>query len=135
MLQMVTMVYVLISFLGNISREIIVDIINTNEDNIHNQKTLPILLGRKRAKKIALVLSIIIWVLIFSLAITFIENKFILTTIILLGSIPQLYYIYLLINASDIKNYKFLHTVNQFVFLFALVSIPVVAYYFKHVIK
>ncbi|TDQ25548.1 UbiA prenyltransferase family protein [Tenacibaculum caenipelagi] len=134
-LQMVTMLYVLISFLGNISREIIVDIINTNEDNIHNQKTLPILLGRKRAKNIALALSIITWVLIFSIAITFIKNRFIFSTIILLGNIPQLYYIYLLINASDIKNYKFLYTVNQFIFLLALASIPVVGYYFKHVIE
>ncbi|WP_428740368.1 hypothetical protein [Tenacibaculum sp.] len=135
MLEMVTMLYILISFLGNISREIIVDIINTNEDNLQNQKTLPILLGRKRAKNVALILSVTVWFLIFFVAVIFIKNKFILTTIILLGNIPQLYYIYLLMNATDIKNYKFLYTVNQFIFLFALASVPVVAYYFKYVIK
>lgn len=134
-LQLITIGYVIISFLSNIVIEIIIDIINVNQDNLNKQNTLPVLLGRKRAKDIALMLSVIVSLLVFSVAVAFIKNKFIFSTIIVLGTIPELYFIYRLMLASEIKDYKILHKISYLNFFFALLSVPTIAYYIKYVIN
>ncbi|REH48795.1 hypothetical protein C7448_10573 [Tenacibaculum gallaicum] len=134
-LQLITIGYVVISFLSNIVIEIIIDIINVNQDNLNKQNTLPVLLGRKRAKNIALMLSVIGCFFVFSIAIAFIKNKFIFSTIMLLGTIPELYFIYRLMVASETKDYQILHKISYFNFFFALLSVPTIAYYIKYVIN
>ncbi|WP_028891943.1 hypothetical protein [Tenacibaculum sp. 47A_GOM-205m] len=133
-LQLITIAYIIISFFSNIVFEIIIDLINVNEDNQNKQKTLPILLGRKRARDIALLLSIIGCFFIFSIAITFSDSKFIFSTLMLLGVLPDLYFIYHLMKASEVKNYQQLIKISYFNFFLALLSIPLIAYHFKHVI-
>lgn len=134
-LQLITIGYVTISFLSNIVVEIIIDIINLNQDNLNKQNTLPVLLGRKRAKNIALMLSIIGCLFVFSIAIAFIKNKFIFSTIMLLGTIPELYFIYRLMLASEAKDYNALHKISYINFLLALLSVPTIGYYIKYVIN
>ncbi|WP_407704762.1 UbiA prenyltransferase family protein [Tenacibaculum tangerinum] len=134
-LQLITIIYAIISFLSNIVLGIITDIININEDNFNKQNTLPIVLGRKRAKNIALMLSIIVFVFVLSIAIACMENKFILKTIIFLGTLPELYFIYRLMNASELKDYKKLYATGKVLLFLALLSIPIIAYYFKYVIS
>lgn len=134
-LQLITIGYVIISFLSNIVVEIVVDIININQDNLNKQKTLPVLLGRKRAKDIALMLSIIGCFFVFSIAIVFIKNKFIFSTIMFLGTVPELFFIYRLMLATETKDYNFLHKVSHINFILALLSVPTIGYYIKYVIN
>ncbi|CAM1365991.1 conserved membrane hypothetical protein [Tenacibaculum litoreum] len=134
-LQLITIGYVIISFLSNIVMEIIIDIINVNQDNLNKQNTLPVLLGRKRAKDIALMLSIIGCLFVFAIAVAFIKNKFIFSTIMLLGTIPELHFIYRLMLASEAKDYQNLRKISYVNFFLALLSVPTIAYYIKYVIN
>lgn len=134
-LQLITIAYIIMSFLSNIVFEMILDLINVNEDNLNKQKTLPILLGRKRAKDIALLLSIIGCFFIFSIALAFSDNTFVFATLMLLGVLPDLYFIYYLMKASETKHYKYLIKISYFNFILALISIPTIAYYLKYVIN
>nr|WP_047788810.1 UbiA family prenyltransferase [Tenacibaculum mesophilum] len=134
-LQLITIGYVIISFLSNMVIEIIIDIINVNHDNINKQNTLPVLLGRKRAKDIALMLSFIACLFVFSVAVAFLKNKFIFSTIILLGILPELYFIYKLMLASESKDYNNLLKISYISFFLALLSVPTISYYIKYVIS
>ncbi|CAM1340666.1 UbiA prenyltransferase family protein [Tenacibaculum aestuarii] len=133
-LQLITIAYIIISFFSNIAIEIIFDLINVNEDNQNKQNTLPILLGRKRARDIALILSIIGCFFIFSIALAFSDNTFVFATLMFLGVLPDLYFIYYLMKASEVKDYQQLIKISYFNFFLALLSIPLIAYHFKHVI-
>jgi len=133
-LQLITIAYIIISFFSNIVIEIIFDLININEDNQNKQNTLPILLGRKRARNISLLLSIICCFFLFSIALAFYDSTFIFATLMLLGIIPDLYFIYYLMKASEVKDYQKLIKISYFNFFLALLSIPLIAYHFKHVI-
>nr|WP_299033628.1 UbiA family prenyltransferase [uncultured Tenacibaculum sp.] len=134
-LQLITIAYIIISFFSNIVIEIIFDLININEDNQNKQNTLPILLGRKRARNISLLLSIICCFFLFSISLAFYDSTFIFATLMLLGIIPYLYFIYYLMKASEVKDYQQLIKISYFNFFLALLSIPLIAYYLKYVIN
>lgn len=133
-LQLIAMFYVSVSFLGNIVRETVRDIVNINHDYTYAHKTIPIVLGRKRAKNIALIIAFIASLIVFAFAIVFIKNKFILTTILLLGTFPEMYFIYHLLNARTQREFQFLLKISAVLYALALLSVPVVAYYFRYVI-
>ncbi len=133
-LQFVVVIYSILYFLSSIILEIITDIVNINQDNLNKESTLPILLGRKRAKNITLLIAILVCLFIFTIAVLQIKNKFILTTILFLGTIPQLYFIYHLINASSTSDYIKLYIIIKRIVLLAVLSVPIIAYYFKYVI-
>ncbi len=133
--QLITIFYISLSFMGNIARESIKDIININHDYTYNHQTIPIVLGRRRTKTMILIISILTSIIVLGFAISFIENKFILTTILLLGTFPELYFIYYLLNARSDNDYKALLKKSNIVYTLAVMSIPIIAYYFKYVIK
>lgn len=130
-IQVIVVLYVIISFLSNIGREIIIDINNINHDNRYNHKTLPILLGRKRAKKIAMILAIIVCITVLSIAFLHVKNTYVRTVIVTLGTIPQLTFIYYLINSN---NYKFLFRIINIGYFLAFLSILIISYHLKYVI-
>ncbi|PKH51869.1 hypothetical protein CXF68_14750 [Tenacibaculum sp. Bg11-29] len=134
-LQIIILIYVVISFLSNIIREIIIDINNINSDNNFKHKTLPILLGRNRATKIALAICILVCLFVFFIAIIYVENTYLFTTIILLGTIPQLFIIYKLMTASSSNDYIFLYKLSNIGYFLAVLSIPIISYYIKHAIN
>ena len=133
--ELITVFYMSLSFVGNIVRETVKDIVNINQDYECNYRTIPILLGRRRAKYIALIISVLGCVAIFTVAVIFIKNKFILSTILFLGTFPQLYFIYSLMNAKSDKEYKRALKISDFAYGAAVASVPVVAYYFRYVIQ
>ncbi len=133
-LQLTTIIYVIISFLSNLVKDLVTDIKNIDVDNFKSHETIPILLGRKRAKMIVLFVSIFICVFVFTLALVFKDNKYIFITILIFGTIPELYFIYRLLNSSTPKEYESLHKVVNIVYFIGILSIPIIAYYFKYVI-
>ena len=134
-LQVIIIIYVIISFLRNIVREIIISINNLNHDNASKYKTLPILLGRNRAKNIALGIGILDCLIILSVTIIYAKNIYLFAIIMLLGTIPELFFIYHLMNASKADDYKFLYKTSNVCYFLAVLSIPLIAYYFKYVIN
>lgn len=134
-LQAIAIVYIIISFLGNIVREIVIDINKINNDYSRKNSTLPVLLGRKRAKNIALVLSILVSFIVIYFSITFLKSKYLLLSVLLLVTLPELIFIYYLIQASTQKNFKFLYKISNIAYLLGILSVPIVTYYFKYVIK
>ncbi|RBW55687.1 hypothetical protein DS884_15110 [Tenacibaculum sp. E3R01] len=133
--QLITIFYISLSFMGNIVRESIKDIININHDYTYNHQTIPIVLGRRRTKTMILIISILTSIVVLGFAISFIQNKFILSTILLLGTFPELYFIYYLLSARSDNDYKALLKKSNIVYTLAVISIPIIAYYFKYVIK
>ncbi|OSY89209.1 hypothetical protein WH52_00715 [Tenacibaculum holothuriorum] len=133
-LQLITIFYVTYSFLGNILREILIDIININNDYIKKHKTLPIVLGRKRAKNIILTVSIFILFATVAFALLVVKDKFILGVIFLFGTVPQLWFIKRLMGVNTSIEYQKFMKVSNLVYILAVVSIPIIAIYFKYVI-
>ncbi|QXP73835.1 UbiA family prenyltransferase [Tenacibaculum sp. AHE15PA] len=133
-LQLIIVVYILLSFLNTLTEEIIKGIKNINKDNLKKLKTLPILLGRKRAKRIALAMMFTSALLITYLALYFIKIKFLFFAVILFNWLPRVYLIYSLIKSSTNKDYKLLLKKMRYLHFFGLLGIVSIAYYFKYVI-
>ncbi|CAM1363423.1 UbiA family prenyltransferase [Tenacibaculum xiamenense] len=131
--QLIAVFYIALSVVGNIVHQIIIDIGNINEDFASKTNTLPVLLGRRRAKSIALFLTIIGCIFVLGFAVTCIENKFILSIILFMGTIPELCLIYFIMNAHSEKDFKKVLKVSSVVYLLTIISIPLVAYYFRYV--
>ncbi|SEB39380.1 UbiA prenyltransferase family protein [Tenacibaculum sp. MAR_2009_124] len=131
--QLIAVFYIALSVIGNIVHQIIIDIVNINDDFASKTNTLPVLLGRRRAKSIALFLTIIGSIFVLGFAITCIENKFILSIILFMGTMPELCLIYFIMNAHLEKDFRKVLKVSSFVYLLTLISIPLVAYYFRYV--
>lgn len=134
-LQLATILYACVSFLSNLVRVLIIDIKNVDKDHFNKHHTIPILLGRKRAKNIILAISIFTCFFVFSLAILFADIKYIYLTIIILGTIPELYFIYHLMKASTKNDFIKLYKITNIVYMLGILSIPIIAYYFKYVIN
>ncbi|CAL2083755.1 UbiA family prenyltransferase [Tenacibaculum sp. 190524A02b] len=134
-LQLITIFYISLSFIGSIIRDTVQDIVNINQDYIRKHQTIPILLGRKRTKAMLLMISIITSIIVLGFAISFVESKFILLTILFLGVFPELYFIYYLMIAASDKDYKLLFKRINMVYALGIISIPIIAYYFKYVIQ
>lgn len=131
--ELVAVFYIGLSVIGNIVRQIIKDIVNINYHHASKYNTIPVLLGRRRAKSAALTITIVGCIVLFSFAITFVKNKFILATIFFMGTIPELVLIYFLMNARSEKDFKNVLKVADGVYLLTVISIPLVAYYFRYV--
>lgn len=133
-LQIITIFYAIYSFLGNIVREIIKDIITINEDYIKKHKTLPIVLGRKRAKNVILTISIIILFSTVAFGILLVNDTFILSIIFLFGTIPQLWFINDFLKTNTALEFKKIMKITNTVYILAVLSVPIIAIYFKYVI-
>lgn len=133
-IQLIVVFYVSIGFIATIVNSLIIDIINIDKDYRLNHKTIPILFGRKRVKSIIFFISVIGCLAVFSLALIFTENKFIFTTIFLTGILPELYFVYYLLIATSTNDYQRLLKKSYVAYALAIVSVPIMAYYFKNVI-
>ncbi len=133
-LELTVIIYATISFLSNLAKDLLMDIKNIDEDNFKKHETIPILLGRKRAKSITLLSLIFLCFIVFTVALIFSHNKYIFYTIIFLGTVPELYLIYRLLNSSSSKDYESLYKIANIIYLIGVLSVPIIAYYFKYVI-
>lgn len=134
-LQTIILIYVSISFFCNVFREIIIDINNLTKDNANKHSTLPIVLGRDRAKSVALTAAIVVSIILVILMVMFYTNLYVFTIITLFGTLPLLYFIYHLIKASSEADYKYLYKISNIGYLLAILSVPFISFYLKYVIK
>ncbi|CAM1354131.1 hypothetical protein [Tenacibaculum insulae] len=133
-LQFITIIYLILSFLSTLSEQLIINISNINNDHLNKRKTLPILLGRKRAKNVAFAIMSFSAFLIVLLAMYFKNTKYLFITIIVSNLFPQLYLLYFFTKTTTNKSLKsFLKTMRYF-HVFGILGIIAIAYYFKYVI-
>ncbi len=113
--------YAALAFISTLFREIIKDIEDAEGDKAQNCKTLPILLGIKKSKGIALSVGLLFLSLIFYFS--FILKDSILKVVVLNISIslPIIYALYLLINAKEKKDFTFLSKLAKVIMLSGLI--------------
>ncbi|WP_275315567.1 UbiA family prenyltransferase [Tenacibaculum bernardetii] len=133
-LQVIVILYVIISFLTSIIKEIIIDIKNINQDNFYKNKTLPVLLGRRRSKNIAMTITVLACFLVVFIAFFYVTNVYIRCVIISFGIIPELFFIYFLNKALNSDDYSNLLRILNVGYVLAFISIPIISYHLKHVI-
>ena len=134
-LQSIAILFAILSFLSNLLRDTVIDINRIDYDYSRKNTTLPVILGRKRTKSIALILVIAICIIVLYFSVTYIKDRAFLLSIFLLCTIPELIIIYFLINANGPKGYKLASKAINIAYLLGIFSIPIVTYYFKYVIK
>lgn len=133
-LQFITMAYLLLSFISTLIEETIKGITTINEDNLNKRKTIPILLGRKRAKSVILSMMFFSAILILLLAFSLKQSKYLFITVVLSNLLPQVYTMYLLTKATTNKSYRSLLKRMKAFHAFGIMGVIAIAYYFKYVI-
>ncbi len=115
--------YVFFSFLITLIREIIKDIEDINGDKKLHLKTLPILLGRERSKRITFIISLLLFLLlIFVLKIIKEEYPTLFGYSILFILVPLGYFLHRLWNATTKKDYSVLSKLLKVIMLSGILS-------------
>ena len=115
--------YILFAFLTTIIREIIKDIEDVNGDKKLNMKTIPILLGRKRAKNIVISFSILLlFFMIFTMKNLVQEFHQLFVYSIVFVLVPLGYFYYKLYSAETKKDYSFLSALMKIIMFFGILS-------------
>ncbi|MCD8454613.1 hypothetical protein LNJ08_09410 [Tenacibaculum finnmarkense genomovar ulcerans] len=128
-LQIILSIYIISAFLTNIVRGIIIDIINY--DRKSKNKTLPFLLGRNRAKKTVIIITIITCFSLLLIPFLYIENLYVRLLVLSLTVFYRLFFYYYLLGASTTSNYTFLLKILNISFVLSFLSIPILSYYLK----
>lgn len=127
--------YAFCTFLLNLIREIIKDIEDVNGDYSQNLNTYPVLYGRERSKKLALIISI--FTVFFFLFITFNQftmNYVALLYFLILICMPLLYFCVKLYDSKTKLEYSYLSKILKIIILIGVLSIPLMSNYFINVI-
>lgn len=108
--QLIINVILILSFFAfsiNFIREIVKDIEDVNGDNTLNMKTLPILIGKKRSKKIASLLCFVPLSLLLYIVLSFSETyKYTILYLVVFAVIPLLYAALKLYSSKSINDFK-----------------------------
>lgn len=132
-LNTVTQIIILLSifsFLLNLAREIIKDIIDINGDYSLKNKTIPILFGRKRTKRLALFICII--TTLFLLFLVFMFSKqytYTILYLIIFTVLPLLYITVKLNNSVSKKQFQKISTLLKICMFFGINSILLISLY------
>ena len=120
---LITITYVVFSFLTTLIREIIKDIEDINGDLKINAKTLPIVFGRKRANRVAFTFSVLLLILLIIILKSFlIEYPLFLGYSIIFILLPLLYFMHKLWNATSKKQYSYLSKLMKLIMFFGILS-------------
>ena len=108
--------YMFFAFLTTMIREIIKDIEDINGDYIVKLKTLPILIGKTRARNISIFLSIVLLLFLFLVSSNyFISNKYFLGIIMLMLSTVVVYFIFKSWSATTKKQFQYLSNLMKLI--------------------
>ncbi|MBL4606197.1 MAG: UbiA family prenyltransferase [Flavobacteriaceae bacterium] len=124
-LYMLVVYYSVFSFTTTLIREIIKDIEDINGDYKMKMKTLPIILGKKRARNIAIFFSTILAFFLLISIKGFAKNtdtQILAWYLSILICIPMLFFIYKLWNAKTKKQYHFLSNLMKLIMLLGILS-------------
>ena len=122
----------LFAFLTTLTREIIKDIEDFEGDTAYGRNTLPVVLGIRASKLVAITLVILTLIMIYLIWYFFINDliTFIYATIAI--SLPLCYVIYLLISARDSRTFHRASTIMKIVMLcgiFYSVVVKIIIYF------
>ena len=115
-------IFIFFSFLTTFIREIIKDIEDINGDLKLNAKTLPIVIGRKRASKVAFFSSGLLLIFLLIVLQFFQSDMLFLSYGIVLVLLPLLYFMYLLWTAENKKDFSKLSSLMKVIMLFGILS-------------
>ena len=120
--------YAAFAFMLMFLREIVKDIEDINGDKKVKMKTLPILIGRKRAKNLVFGLSFIplIIVTLYSFN-NFSDVPFILAYMLIVVMIPLLYFMTKILYAKTKKEYSFASNLLKIIMLLGILSILIIS--------
>ena len=115
--------YMFFAFLTTMIREIIKDIEDINGDYLVKLKTLPILIGKTRARNISIFLSVVLLLFLFLVSSNyFISKKYFLGTIMLMISIIVVHFIFKSWNASTKKQFHYLSNLMKLIMFTGILS-------------
>ena len=115
--------YMFFAFLTTMIREIIKDIEDINGDYIVKLKTLPILIGKTRARNISIFLSIVLLLFLFLVSSNyFISNKYFLGIIMLMLSTVVVYFIFKSWIATTKKQFQYLSNLMKLIMFIGILS-------------
>jgi 4-hydroxybenzoate polyprenyltransferase len=115
-------VYLLISFVSTLSREIIKDMEDLNGDYAKGMKTLPIVFGRKTASNLAFFFAFILFLGLFiSVRYVYSMNLYNMYPFVFI-LLPLLYFLYKLWISKTKKDYHFLSNLMKVIMLFGILS-------------
>ena len=115
--------YMFFAFLTTMIREIIKDIEDINGDYMVKLKTLPILIGKTRARNISIFLSLVLLLFLFLVSSNyFISKKYFLGTIMLMISIVLVHFIFKSWNASTKKQFQYLSNLMKLIMFIGILS-------------
>lgn len=117
------LVFLIFAFHTTLIREIIKDIEDIDGDYAINAKTLPIVIGRNRANRVAVGFTMLLLLFLIVILKEFVENQplFLGYGIVFL-LLPLLYFLYKLWNAKTKKHYHFLSNLMKLIMLFGILS-------------
>ena len=115
--------YMFFAFLTTMIREIIKDIEDINGDYTVKLKTLPIFIGKTRARNISIFLSVVLLLFLFLVSSNyFISKKYFLGTIMLMISIILVHFIFKSWNASTKKQFHYLSNLMKLIMFIGILS-------------
>jgi 4-hydroxybenzoate polyprenyltransferase len=121
-LALISITYIVFSVVTNLIREIIKDIEDINGDLKLKAKTLPILLGRKRASKVAFFISSVLLVLLLIVLQSLKKDLIFIIYGIVCILFPLLYFMFKLWLAESKKDYSLLSNLMKVIMLFGILS-------------
>lgn len=120
--------YAAFAFMFMLLREMVKDVEDVNGDKHMNMKTLPILLGRKRANYIIFGLSFVPLILITSYSFNSFSNvPFVLAYMLIVVLLPLLYFMTKILYAKSKKDYIFASRLLKFIMLLGMFSIVILS--------
>lgn len=119
------LLYAAFSFITTLIREIIKDIEDIDGDYQMKMRTMPIILGIKRSRNIAIVFSLLLLVMIvFALRLIMeIDNFFFMSLyLLILILLPSIYFAFVLWSAKNKKDFHFLSNLMKIIMLLGILS-------------
>lgn len=122
----------LFAFLLNLIREIVKDAEDFEGDRAYGKKTVPVILGIKAARLIAVVLTVSAIALLISAWLWFVHDRYTLIYFIIMLIVPMSFAIFMLLKGGDQKYLHKLSTLFKIIMLAGLGYIALVPFIINH---
>lgn len=118
------------AFLTNLARELIKDIEDINGDNILKLRTLPIVLGKNRTRKIAIYICVITLISLMYITLKYSsEYKIVSLYLVVFTIIPLLFTIFKLNNSKTKKQFHFISIILKIIMFLGINSLIILSKY------
>ncbi|GGG98222.1 prenyltransferase [Polaribacter pacificus] len=115
--------YIIFSFLSTLIREIVKDIEDINGDHAQKMRTLPLVIGKQRANRVAVFFTVCLLVfIIFVMKMELVDYPYFLGYTLLVVFAPLLYFLYKLAIAKSTAHYHSLSSLLKLVMVLGIAS-------------